>query len=373
MLVRMAEPVFQSSITAHAWDKDHKLLAICPNSSDVFIYDTKGQSSPKNWKKMYTLSEHSMTVTDIDWNHATNSIVTSSQDRNAYVWTLQNNVWEPALVTLRIGRAATCARWSPDGKKFAVGSGSKQIPVCHYEDSQSMWVAKMIKKAGKSSILCVDWSPNNLFLITGGSDFKCRIFSAYVKGVDEDCKVDDAYSSVFKDNEISNFGTMLAEFDQSHGWIEACRFSPDGLRFAFCGHDSSVHFGEIANGQIDVQSILRRELPNRAIAFLNDTRAIAGGYDNVPIVYQYSNGKWTEKGPLDTGKSGNATTKKKSAFSNAKNMFQQQSSLGQKGADAALPTRHQNIINDIIIVGGNNFSTSSVDGRVLLWDASKQY
>ena len=103
-----------------------------------------------------------MTVTGIDWNHQTNAIVTSSHDRNAYVWTLENNEWKPNLVILRIGRAATCVKWSPDGKKFAVGSGSKQIPVCHYEETQQMWVAKMIKKAGKSSILTVDWSPNNL-------------------------------------------------------------------------------------------------------------------------------------------------------------------------------------------------------------------
>eukprot|EP01083_Nonionella_stella_P239402 837901_1 len=65
-----------------------------------------------------------------------------------------------------------------------VSASEIQIPVCHYEKSQHMWVAKMIKKAGKSSILPIDWSPNNMYIIAGGSDFKCRIFSAYIKGVD---------------------------------------------------------------------------------------------------------------------------------------------------------------------------------------------
>ena len=53
-------------------------------------------------------------------------------------------------------------KWSPNGKKFAVGSGSKQIPVCHYEESQDMWVAQTIKKGPKSTVLCVDWSPDSL-------------------------------------------------------------------------------------------------------------------------------------------------------------------------------------------------------------------
>ena len=177
------EPAFQSSINVHAWNKDHSELAISPNTRDVWIYSAKDEKV-SGWKKIHDLVGHQMRVTGIDWSHETNSIATSSNDRNAYVWTKQNNEWKPTLVVLRIGRAATCCKWSPNGMKFAVGSGSKQIPVCHYEASQDMWVAKMIKKAAKSSILSIDWSPNNMFIIAGGSDFKCRVFSAYIKGVD---------------------------------------------------------------------------------------------------------------------------------------------------------------------------------------------
>lgn len=179
------EPQFQNSISCHVWNADHDQLAICPNIPDIWIYSAKTDNSD-SWKKINVLKGHFMLVTDIDWNHKTNAIATSGQDRNAYVWTLQENEWKPTLVVLRIGRTATSIRWSPSGNKFCVGSGSKQIPVCHYEESQDMWVAKMIKKAGKSTILAVDWSPNNLFIIAGGSDFKCRIFSAYIEGVDQE-------------------------------------------------------------------------------------------------------------------------------------------------------------------------------------------
>jgi actin related protein 2/3 complex subunit 1A/1B len=41
----------------------------------------------------------------------------------------------------------------------------------------------MIKKH-KSTVLCLDWCPNNKFIVTGACDFKARICSAYIKGID---------------------------------------------------------------------------------------------------------------------------------------------------------------------------------------------
>ena len=61
---------------------------------------------------------------------------------------------------LRINRAAITVKWSPDGKKFAVGSGAKCVPVCHYEEANDWWISKMIKKH-KSTVVALDWHPNN--------------------------------------------------------------------------------------------------------------------------------------------------------------------------------------------------------------------
>lgn len=42
--------------------------------------------------------------------------LTILQDRNAYVWTIDDKgKWKPTLVLLRICRAATCVKWSPNG------------------------------------------------------------------------------------------------------------------------------------------------------------------------------------------------------------------------------------------------------------------
>lgn len=44
-----------------------------------------------------------------------------------------NNTWRHTLVLLRINRAATCVKWSPDENKFAVGSGARLISICYFE------------------------------------------------------------------------------------------------------------------------------------------------------------------------------------------------------------------------------------------------
>ena len=75
--------------------------------------------------------QHDKIITSIDWAPNSNRIVTASQDRNAYVWTQTQDpqtgrvIWKPTLVLLRINRAATYVRWSPNEDKFAVASGAR--------------------------------------------------------------------------------------------------------------------------------------------------------------------------------------------------------------------------------------------------------
>lgn len=79
--------------------------------------------------------QHDLLVTAVDWSPVNNKIVSCSHDRNAFVWTFEPDMgaWKPALVILRIDRAALDVRWSFDGLRFAVTSGAKCVPVCTYE------------------------------------------------------------------------------------------------------------------------------------------------------------------------------------------------------------------------------------------------
>ena len=134
--------------------------------------------------------QHDKIITSIDWAPASNRIVTASQDRNAYVWQETPDPetgkvsWKPTLVLLRINRAATHVRWSPKEDKFAVASGARAIAVCSFDPENNWWVSKLLKKPIRSTVLAIDWHPNNVLLAAGSADMKARVFSAYIKEVD---------------------------------------------------------------------------------------------------------------------------------------------------------------------------------------------
>jgi len=108
--------------------------------------------------------------------------------------------------------------------------------------------------------------------------------------------------------------------------------------------------------------------------FLTDNLAVGGGYDNVPIVYENKGGRWEETGPLDKGKTTGKVVQK-TAFDSSLGKFENTGKLGKASAtdDIALPFRHQNIINDIVVYADGKFTTSSVDGRVLHWNIKNSY
>ena len=45
-------------------------------------------------------------------------------------------------------------------------------------------MAKHIKRPIRSTVTAVDWHPNNVLLAAGSTDFKIRVFSAYVKDIE---------------------------------------------------------------------------------------------------------------------------------------------------------------------------------------------
>ncbi|KAE9417925.1 hypothetical protein Angca_003258, partial [Angiostrongylus cantonensis] len=215
-------------ITCHAWNKDRTQLAVSASSNEIHIFAWRNGE----WVNTFTLSEHDLPVTGIDWAPNTNRIVSCSRDKNAFVWTFDNGVWKPELVLVRFQRAATCVKWSPEENKIAVGSGSKLVSVCYYERENDWWVAKQIRKPIRSTVKCIDWHPNNVLIAVGACDFRARVFSAWVKEVDEKPSPNPWGSKM-------PFGQLMAEFRIS-GWVHHVSFSPSGCRLAFVAHDSSV-------------------------------------------------------------------------------------------------------------------------------------
>uniref|UniRef100_A0A3P8U5Z0 Actin-related protein 2/3 complex subunit n=2 Tax=Amphiprion TaxID=80969 RepID=A0A3P8U5Z0_AMPPE len=346
-------------ISCHAWNKDRSQIALCPNNHEVHIYKKDGTK----WTKIHELKEHNGQVTGIDWATDSNRIVTCGADRNAYVWTLKEGTWKPTLVILRINRAARCVKWSPKENKFAVGSGSRLISICYFEQENDWWVCKHIKKPIRSTILSLDWHPNNVLLAAGSCDFKCRVFSAYIKEVEEKPGPTPWGSKM-------PFGELLFESGGGGGWVHSVCFSHSGNRLAWTSHDSTVSVAE--GGKTGMLTSLSSEtLPLLCVTFITENSLVAAGHDCYPVLFVYDGAKGglTFGGKLDVPKQ--AAQKGISARERFQNLDRRASE--SQSTDKDLNTLHKNSISQIsVLEGGRNqctkFCTTGMDGGMGVWD-----
>ncbi|KAG0361829.1 hypothetical protein BGZ54_008915 [Gamsiella multidivaricata] len=327
-------------ISCHAFNQDHTELAVCFNSNVVNIF----RKASAGWTLAWALAEHDKPVTSIDWAPKSNRIVTCSQDRNAYVWNLDqaSQQWKPTLVLLRINRAATFVRWSPEEDKFAVASGSRCISVCYFEEGNDWWVSKHLKKPIRSTVLSLDWHPNNVLLAAGCADMKARVFSAFIKGVDKS-------------------GTG--------GWVHSVAFSPNGDSLAFSGHDSTITM--VSPGTGAVQTVRSNFLPYLSVIWLNEHQIVAAGHDCAPHLFETKGQQWAFSASLDSA------VKKADVGITARDTFRRMDSRAQSTSsnDTEVLTHHQNTINSIRAYAGSRdhvdqYSTSGIDGRLIVWNAN---
>ncbi|KAG0148954.1 hypothetical protein CROQUDRAFT_89776 [Cronartium quercuum f. sp. fusiforme G11] len=390
----MAQQINQlanTSITAHAFNADRSQLAVCENTPEVKIYARSGNG----WTLTDTLTDHDKVVTSIDWAPTRNQIVTASQDRNAYVWNYapdtldlaQRPKWHPTLVLLRLNRSATVVRWSPDEQKFAVGSGSRTIAVCTYDDESNWWVAKHIKKPLRSTVLSLDWHPNSVLLSAGAADGRARVFSAFIKGLDS-----KPAPSVW--GERLPFNTICGDFGSpAGGWVHDVAFSPSGDALAFVSHDSTVTV-VYPSGQDGVPAtvwmVKLATLPIVSLTFVGQDTFVGAGHDCEPLVFAGDRSRgWRQVRSLDEQKrtgAGGAQQRASTAGrlnNEAFNLFRAADSrgvtsptgagVGSGGHRAGVDTVHCNTITSVRAFAGSigavsQVSTSGVDGKVVIWN-----
>ncbi|KAI0032837.1 WD40 repeat-like protein [Vararia minispora EC-137] len=375
--------ISQSPVTSHAFNGDRSQVAVSLNSNEVQIMQRAG----REWKPVETLSEHDKIVTSIDWAPNSNRIVTASQDRNAYVWQQTpdpltgRTIWKPTLVLLRINRAATFVRWSPNEDKFAVASGARAIAVCSFDPDNDWWVSRLLKKPIRSTVLSLDWHPNNVLLAAGSADMKARVFSAYIKDVDK-----RPAPSVW--GEKLPFNTICGEYGSpAGGWVHAVGFSPSGDALAFACHDSTISI--VYPGGPAIFTI-RVSLPYVTLTWTSEDAIVAAGHDCQPTLLQGSPGGWQAVGSLDEGSGGAKGSAGASrvgtpgrlnsaAFNTFRNAADRglasPGGAGAEGGDTELFTVHQNTITSVRPYDGvpgavTRVSTSGVDGKLVIWEVS---
>lgn len=347
----------------HCFSTDRSHVAITQDN-DIQIFNL---SNPNKPQLLTTLKHHDKPITALDISRD-GKIVTCSQDRNALVWTIQpNGTYKETLVLLRINRAATCVKWSPNGNKFAVGSSARVISVCYFEEENDWWISKHIKRPIKSTILSLDWHENNVLITAGSTDGHLRVFSTFIKGV-------DAKPSATIWGERLPFQTLCLDVNLN-AWIQDAKFSPDFQFIAAVGHDASVFVVYPGAGELEVSKIDKiktSNLPFNALVFANSSKIICAGFDCHPIVFEgNANQGWKQTYSIDDPKN-----KKQASTENqtALNMFRQMDLKGSSQPKSnSLLTIHQNTITTLRPFqydsnGLIRFSSSGNDGKVVIFD-----
>jgi hypothetical protein len=68
---------------------------------------------------------------------------------------------------------------------FMFDRETRAIAVCSFDPENDWWVSRLLKKPIRSTVLCIDWHPNNVLLAAGSADMKARVFSAFIKDIDK--------------------------------------------------------------------------------------------------------------------------------------------------------------------------------------------
>jgi len=191
------------------------------------------------------------------------------------------------------------------------------------------------------------------------------VFSSYIKGVDERPEP-TAWG------ERLPFNTVCGEYlNDSAGWVHGCAFSPGGNALAFAAHDSSitvVYPSAPEQPPRAMLSISTRLLPFTSLIWNGENEIIAAGHECEAYRLRGDESGWELVGSMETKSRPGAAAREETAL----HMFRQMDLRGQTQNDTQLKTVHQNTISTIRLYEENGgvvrkYSTSGVDGRVVIW------
>lgn len=216
-------------LSAFSFNKDSSMVAICPNSAEVYILKTNGTTDTSKWDIVQKLKEHLNPVTAIDWHQTTDQLLTCSTDRSLLVWNWNaaNKEYKPTMGAIKEPFANIDACWNERGDKFAVCSASGQVFVGYYSAANQFWIGTPFRKTGvhKSAVTAVRFDPGSSRVVASAStDGTVLLITCHLKDWDKEGTGPFAG--------VTTFGESLTKFN-TISWVNFLAFSPNSETLCF--------------------------------------------------------------------------------------------------------------------------------------------
>eukprot|EP00274_Cyanoptyche_gloeocystis_P000889 CAMPEP_0196660888 /NCGR_PEP_ID=MMETSP1086-20130531/41710_1 /TAXON_ID=77921 /ORGANISM="Cyanoptyche gloeocystis , Strain SAG4.97" /LENGTH=304 /DNA_ID=CAMNT_0041995529 /DNA_START=311 /DNA_END=1226 /DNA_ORIENTATION=+ len=288
------------------------------------------------------------------------------QDKEAYVWHLEDDRWVSTLIPCKLGKGATCIKWSPKEDKLAVGSAGGAIVIAWPEAGSNWWVTKSVREGVSSIVRSISWHPDNLLLASGTTANTILVHSV-------------AVSSIDGETGMAKIGTLIHEA-HCKGWVHGVAWSPCGRMLAAVAHDATLTVLDMTNAPPVTQEVSHTGLPLVALAWVGTAAIVAAGHEFAPFLFSRSTGKWAPAAKVDDPQARSKVSNSSSSqsqFASALTSFKSRTERGQTADDThstILPTRHQNLITEVCCLGAPpevpQISTVGLDGKLIVWDLS---
>ncbi|XP_039026152.1 actin-related protein 2/3 complex subunit 1A-like [Hibiscus syriacus] len=175
---------------------------------------------------------------------------------------------------------------------------------------------------------------------------------------------------------------QILQLDLSSSWAFGVNWSPSGNTLAYVGHNSMIYFVDDVGPSPLAQNVAFRYLPLRDVLFVSEKMVIGVGFDCNPMVFAADkSGLWSFIRFLGERKESSSGPKYGSQISGAFGKLYGQSKQGLSN-DTIEPSKiqgaaHDNCINCIELLKQKGpktkrFSTSGMDGKVIIWDLENQ-